>query len=167
MELAQHLHRSQGDFFHTGRADVGVKLESHRLEALRYRVRTRTRIADGRIDHSLPREVAMADLGTCRVCGTGLQLEECWNCDGTGEIRSWLILHKTCPSCRGTGERARCPNWANHWSLHQPVGDPVEELKRRQRDEAIKAGGYEALRKRMQGPPPPPPPPPSPPWWRR
>lgn len=27
----------------------------------------------------------------------------CWNCQGRGEIRSWLFLKKECPICLGMG----------------------------------------------------------------
>jgi hypothetical protein len=110
----------------------------------------------------------MAHLGTCRVCGTSLRLEECALCRGTGETRSWLIFHRICPNCRGTGELALCPNWDKHWRLRQRVGaDPTQEFRKRERHERIKRGGYSVLKQRMQGPPPPQPPSPSPPWWRR
>ena len=110
----------------------------------------------------------MAQPGICRVCRTGLRLEECALCSGTGETRSWLVFHRICSNCRGTGELALCPNWANHWRLRQRVvPDPAQAFRKRERDEAIRRGGYSVLKGRMQGPPPPPPPPPSPPWWAK
>ena len=56
----------------------------------------------------------MSTSGICSVCNTFLRLEDCWQCDGTGHLRAWLVFRRACPLCSGAGQRALCPDRSEH-----------------------------------------------------
>ena len=71
-------------------------------------------------------------LGKCPMCGTALRHEGCSQCNGTGQIRSWMISRRGCSVCGGTGQIALCPNRFSHLSSRQPgLIDAQEQYRKK------------------------------------
>ena len=49
----------------------------------------------------------------CHVCGKSLEPRICWNCEGAGYTRRFLIFKRTCRVCKGSGALMQCPD---HWA---------------------------------------------------
>ena len=51
---------------------------------------------------------------TCSHCGKPLKYQTCFTCDGHGYSREFLLIHKECNTCQGSGRVWRCEDEFMH-----------------------------------------------------
>jgi len=51
---------------------------------------------------------------TCVHCGKPLQNQNCYACEGNGYSKTFLLIHKECEICKGSGKIWRCEEEFKH-----------------------------------------------------